>query len=66
MPDDQVANDSNTIILSKHTKPCLIHLKLQKRNRPDDISALSVSQTVSFFALVYEKSEMLLSTGKII
>lgn len=57
MPDDQSAkNESNTIILSQHTRALLDTFKTaKKRTRPDDISALSVSQTVSFFALVYEK-----------
>lgn len=49
MPDD-------TIILSQYTHALLDTFKnVKKRIRPDDISALSVSQTVSFFALVYEK-----------
>lgn len=57
MPDDPVAqNDSNNIVLSKYTQALLDTFKTaKKRSRPDDISALSVSQTVSFFALVYEK-----------
>ena len=57
MPDDTVAkNENNTIILSQHTQALLDTFKTaKKRTRPDDISALSVSQTVSFFALVYEK-----------
>ena len=46
----------DTIILSEYTKALLDTFKnVKKRSRPDDISALSVSQTVSFFALVYEK-----------
>jgi len=57
MPDDNVPqNDLNKIILSQHTQALLDTFKTaKKRVRPDDISALSVSQTVSFFALVYEK-----------
>jgi len=57
MPDEQVAkNEDNTIIISKYTQALLDTFKNpKKRSRPDDISALSVSQTVSFFALVYEK-----------
>lgn len=57
MPDDQVAkNESNTIILSQYTQALLDTFKTAKKSvRPDDISALSVSQTVSFFALVYER-----------
>lgn len=57
MSDDQIAkNEDNTIIISKYTQALLDTFKNpKKRSRPDDISALSVSQTVSFFALVYEK-----------
>ncbi|VVA44142.1 conserved membrane hypothetical protein [Candidatus Roizmanbacteria bacterium] len=57
MLDDQVArNDNQTIILSQYTQALLDTFKTaKKKGRPDDISALSVSQTVSFFALVYER-----------
>jgi len=57
MPDDQpTKNESNIIVLSKFTQALLDTFKTaKKRVRPDDISALSVSQTVSFFALVYER-----------
>lgn len=57
MPDDQVSKkDNQTIILSQYTRALLDTFKTaKKRIRPDDISALSVSQTVSFFALVYER-----------
>ncbi|MCK9427010.1 MAG: hypothetical protein M0Q21_13350 [Ignavibacteriaceae bacterium] len=57
MPDDQVPqNDDKKIILSKYTQALLDTFKTAKKSiRPDDISALSVSQTVSFFALVYER-----------
>jgi len=57
MPDDQPEkNESNIIVLSKFTQALLDTFKTaKKRVRPDDISALSVSQTVSFFALVYER-----------
>ncbi|EKE14974.1 MAG: hypothetical protein ACD_12C00214G0003 [uncultured bacterium] len=57
MPDDTVAkNEDNIIVLSKYTQALLDTFKTaKKRVRPDDISALSVSQTVSFFALVYER-----------
>ena len=57
MPDTQTAkNDSNVIVLSRYTQALLDTFKTaKKRIRPDDMSALSVSQTVSFFALVYER-----------
>jgi len=57
MPDDQpTKNESNMIVLSKFTQALLDTFKTaKKRVHPDDISALSVSQTVSFFALVYER-----------
>lgn len=57
MPDDQVQkNNDQTIILSQYTQALLDTFKTaKKRMRPDDMSALSVSQTVSFFALVYER-----------
>lgn len=48
--------DTSSIEISKHTSALLSALNSVKtKTRPDDISALSVSQTVSFFALVYEK-----------
>lgn len=44
------------ITLSNYTKALIDTLKsIKTRPRPDDLSQLSVSQTVSFFALVYEK-----------
>jgi len=44
------------IALSKFTKALIGSLKtIKSRPRPDDLSQLSVSQTVSFFALVYER-----------
>lgn len=47
---------SDNIILSEYTTALLSALNsIKSRPRPDDISALSVSQTVSFFALVYER-----------
>lgn len=57
MPDEEIkTSENNTIPLSQYTKALLDTFKTaKKRVRPDDISALSVSQTVSFFALVYEK-----------
>ncbi|MFZ6034881.1 MAG: hypothetical protein ACOYUB_01890 [Patescibacteria group bacterium] len=48
--------ESNKIVLSEFTEALLSALAAVKgKVRPDDMSALSVSQTVSFFALVYEK-----------
>lgn len=48
--------DEKIIILSQYTKALLDTLKFPKsKAKPDDNSALSVSQTVSFFALVYER-----------
>lgn len=48
--------DENNISLSQYTKALLDTLKsIKSKSKPDDISALSVSQTVSFFALVYER-----------
>ncbi|MFA6016495.1 MAG: hypothetical protein WC744_00185 [Patescibacteria group bacterium] len=57
MPDDEVkAPANNTIVLSQYTKALLDTLKsLRPKVKSDDISAISVSQTVSFFALVYER-----------
>src|SRR3989339_1272833 len=57
MPDEEVNNTENkAIILSQHSKALLDTLKsIKSKIKPDDNSALSVSQTVSFFALVYEK-----------
>src|SRR3972149_10082589 len=44
------------IVLSEFTNALLEAVESVKpKSRPDDMSALSVSQTVSFFALVYEK-----------
>lgn len=48
--------ENNKIVLSEYSSALLSALNsIQSKSRPDDISALSVSQTVSFFALVYEK-----------
>jgi len=59
MPDEEVEiqkDNNQTIVLSQYTQAVLDTFKTaKKRVRPDDISALSVSQTVSFFALVYER-----------
>lgn len=55
---DQInpSQPSSPIKLSHFTKALLEALKeIKAKPRPDDLSALSVSQTVSFFALVYEK-----------
>ena len=44
------------IKLSQFTKALLESLKtIKPKSKPDDFSKLSVSQTVSFFAIVYEK-----------
>ena len=57
MADPQVTKkDDQKIVLSQYTQALLDTFKNAKKSvRPDDISALSVSQTVSFFALVYER-----------
>jgi len=48
--------EDNKIILSEYSSALLSALRdIKGKTRPDDMSALSVSQTVSFFALVYEK-----------
>ena len=57
MPDEEVKKtEDQTVILSDYTKALLDTLKsIKSKVKPDDNSALSVSQTVSFFALVYER-----------
>src|SRR3989339_1816206 len=57
MPDEEFQkNEDQTIVLSQFTQALLDAIKSVKpKAKPDDISALSVSQTVSFFALAYEK-----------
>src|SRR3989338_10106527 len=57
MPDEGFQrNEDKTIILSQFTQALVDAIKSVKpKSKPDDISALSVSQTVSFFALVYER-----------
>jgi hypothetical protein len=57
MPDEEVKKAENpTITLSQYTEALLDTLKsIKSKPKPDDNSALSVSQTVSFFALVYER-----------
>ncbi len=57
MPDEEVKkSEDQTVILSDYTKALLDTLKsIKPKVKPDDNSALSVSQTVSFFALVYER-----------
>ncbi|MCS7093406.1 MAG: hypothetical protein NZL96_03210 [Patescibacteria group bacterium] len=48
--------EEKEISLSSYTEVLLAALsEIKKRSRPDDLSAIHVSQTVSFFALVYEK-----------
>jgi hypothetical protein len=45
-----------SINLSRYTKALIDTLKsIKPKPRPDDLSAIVVSQTVSFFALVYER-----------
>jgi len=50
-------NDAgNNILLSKYTQALIATLKsIKSRSRPDEISKIEVSQTVSFLAIVYEK-----------
>lgn len=57
MADDEVQKNNNQIIiLSQFTQALIDAIKSVKyKSRPDDTSALSVSQTVSFFALIYER-----------
>lgn len=57
MPDEEFQkNEDQTVVLSQFTQALLDAIKSVKpKAKPDDISALSVSQTVSFFALVYER-----------
>ncbi|MDO9027624.1 MAG: hypothetical protein Q7U68_02025, partial [Candidatus Roizmanbacteria bacterium] len=57
MPDEEVQKtEDQAIVLSQFTQALIDAIKSVKpKVKPDDISALSVSQTVSFFALVYEK-----------
>jgi len=48
--------ENKKIVLSKYTEALLSAMaSIKPKTRPDDMSALSVSQTVSFFALVYER-----------
>ncbi len=65
MPDEKNLEEKNVeekkpeimpITLSKFTTALIDTLKsIKTRSRPDDLSQLSVSQTVSFLALVYER-----------
>jgi len=49
-------NETEKIALSQYTLALISALKsIKPRPRPDDLSKIEVSQTVSFFALVYEK-----------
>lgn len=53
---EAINNEVKNITLSRFTHALLESLKLIKtKPRPDDLSKLIVSQTVSFFAIVYEK-----------
>jgi len=54
---DEKAKSPETLIkLSKFTQALLAVIQpLKPRQRPDDFSKLTVSQTVSFMALVYER-----------
>lgn len=55
MPEEATTTQT-PISLSRYTKALVDTLKaIKTRPRPDDLSQLSVSQTVSFFALAYEK-----------
>ena len=55
------------IVLSHFTSALLDNLKaIKPRIKPDDVSKIHVSQTVSLVALIYEKSAMLLSIAKTI
>lgn len=54
--DDKRKSPDETIQLSNFTQALVSALgSIKSRSRPDDLSKLSVSQTVSFLALVYEK-----------
>lgn len=57
MPDEEAKKtEEQAIVISRFTKALLETLKsIKSKVKPDDNSALAVSQTVSFFALVYEK-----------
>jgi len=49
-------SENKKILLSEFTKALLSALEeIKGKSRPDDMSALTVSQTVSLFALVYER-----------
>lgn len=55
MPDEKTSTNNN-ITPSRYATALIDSLKgIKTRPRPDDLSQLSVSQTVSFFALVYER-----------
>jgi len=48
--------DSEKIILSKYTFALISTLRsIKPKSRPDELSKIEVSQTVSLFALIYEK-----------
>ncbi|MCX7881332.1 MAG: hypothetical protein N2482_02345 [Patescibacteria group bacterium] len=54
--EEEVKKDNSPIKLSKYTTLLLESLKTVKpKTKPDDFSKIIVSQTVSFFAFLYEK-----------
>lgn len=56
MDEDVKPKTTEPIKLSKYTQALIDSLKtIKPKQRPDDLSKIEVSQTVSFFALVYEK-----------
>ena len=56
MDDGKNPTQIKAIKLSKYTHALLGSLNsIKPKTRPDDLSKISVSQTVSFFALAYEK-----------
>ncbi len=51
-----VSQSQSPISLSQYTKALLVNLtKIKPKTPPDETAKISVSQTVSFFALAYEK-----------
>ncbi|NCO89017.1 hypothetical protein AUK04_04350 [Candidatus Roizmanbacteria bacterium CG2_30_33_16] len=56
MPNTETKIAQPKIVLSKYTAALLSGLQsVKKKVKPDDFSKIIVSQTVSFFALVYER-----------
>ena len=48
--------DEKNIVFSKYTVALIENLKqIKSKSKPDEISKIAVSQTVSFFGIVYEK-----------